>query len=622
MPEFFPHEAKYAFLVSSQSVPCFVCGDTAGKCHVGDTWADCRHKASAESMGGMGWRHRLNGKATSGAAKKAKAPVVQIHDDDGIDPTTDAIRARLWEIQNSDLDSTGKYRQMSNEVVEWLLSRGRLYFHAERRDFASIMFFDATRCLLLGVQSDAFIAWLADCLAMNRQERSFAFILSAIETAGLGEQSEGILPSAFWARRDNSIYLSNGPGRVVKISPLNVSLEHNGVDGVLFPYGQTLAPWTFSSSSIDPFAACSLFSGMSCTANHGPLLFYLWALSLPTDQRTKPPLVASGTVGSGKTRLVRGLFDLFGIPPKIGAVLKNGEADFWTALDGGGVVCFDNADTRTDWLPDALAAAATAGQQVKRKLYSDSDQVTLRANAWVTITTANPTFASDAGLADRLLVVRLNRRSGATAETTLTDEILKARDSGLSWICKTLAVALADTAPVPTGLNSRHPDFAEFAVRIGRAMGRGEEAIAALRAAESDKSLFNLENDTVGAALLELLSSGAFHGTASELLDKIKAIDPGLDGKLSVKGLGKRLSKLWPHLQSAFRAESYKDRNHFTMYQFGEFAEFAEFQTPISEKSPCEEKNSGFIENGTSNSANSADEDFESELVEQESFPW
>jgi hypothetical protein len=59
-----------------------------------------------------------------------------------------------------------------------------------------------------------------------------------------------------------------------------------------------------------------------------------------------------------------------------------------------------------------LACAATGGSQRRRRLYTNSDLVTLRANAWLVLTTANPTFASDAGLADRLLLVRTHRVEG------------------------------------------------------------------------------------------------------------------------------------------------------------------------------------------------------------------
>jgi hypothetical protein len=332
---------------------------------------------------------------------------------------------------------------------------------------------------------------------------------------------------------------------------------------------------------------------MATAAEHGKDLFALWAIAMPSDQRTKPPICLTSPVGGGKTRTVRGLYELYGLPPRVTAIQKNGETDFWVAIDAGGLACFDNADTRVDWLPDALAAAATAGNIERRKLYSNRDRVLLRPRAWVAVTSANPTFAADAGLADRMLVVRLNRRTGQTAESKLSDEIAAARDAGLSWICAILSKALADKNPVPDGLNQRHPDFAALAVRIGRAMGREAEAIAALRAAEADKGLFNLENDAVGAALLELLTAGPFNGTAGELLEALQGIEPSFEGRLSDKRLGKRLSKLWPHLENTLSAVKERDGHTRTWrYLFkppAGFAGFAGFGELFSEKSSTRE---------------------------------
>lgn len=107
----------------------------------------------------------------------------------------------------------------------------------------------------------------------------------------------------------------------------------------------------------------------------------------------------------------------------------------------------------------------------------------MRARAWCVVTSANPTFASDAGLADRLLVVRMERSEGATSDAALSAEIEAKRDAALSHVAETIRTALADSAPTPPGLNQRHPDFATFAVKLDHALGREAEAIAALRCA-------------------------------------------------------------------------------------------------------------------------------------------
>lgn len=510
----------------------------------------------------------------------------------------EAIRAALWGLTQEKIPANEFYRKAASAVVDWLHGRGRFYFHAERPDFAGVMFFDDERKLLLPVGSDAFLAWLADCLGVNRSERIFQFAASAVETEGLSTRSTGIMPAAYWAGRLNgdapAIYISAGPGQMAKITAAAVEIVDNGTDDVLFPAGAVLEPWHLVEDGRDPFESCSIFKDMATAAPHGRELVRLWTMSLFADFACKPPLCVSSPVGGGKTALVRGVFRLLGIVENIAAVTKSGEGDFWATLDGGGLACFDNADTRIDWLPDALAAASTAGSHQKRKLYTDADRVTLRARAAVAITSASPSFASDAGLADRLLVVRLQRRTGETAESTLFNEATAARNAGLSWIARVLSIALADTAPTPGRLNARHPDFASFAVRIGRAMGREAEAVEALKAAERDKSLFNLENDSVGAVLLETMQTGGrFIGTASELLARMQEVDPSLNGTLSQKRLGKRLEKLWPHLEATFKAKRERDGHSKNwMYVFNppeSFAVFAVFETAFQQKSLVKE---------------------------------
>ncbi len=489
----------------------------------------------------------------------------------------------------SKLTPTEQRTRIANAVVKALAGRGRFFFHAERKDFDSAMYFNGERKQLLRIRSDAFGAWLADWLAVNRADSVFKFISAQVETEALNTvRSTAILPEAFWASRPGAFYLSNGDGRMAKITAGNVQLVDNGTDGVLFAAGNTLAPWTLTEPQ-DPFETCSMFKGANCAASHGLNLLRLYTFSLPTNPDSKPPLCLAGPIGSGKTKFTEGVACLYGLPFVANKAEEKGEDSFWASLDGGGLFTLDNCDTRIRWLADAVASAATNGCSQRRKLYTDAERVTLRARAWLAMTTANPTFASDSGLADRLILVRMNRRTDETADAALFTEIREHRDAGLSFIARTLASALADTKPTRAGLNQRHPDFAAFAVKIGRAIGRESETVHALKSAEDDKSLFCLENDSVANALLACLASGeTFTGTASVLREKLIRTDTDIaalaeSGKLSVKRLGKRLSALWPHLEKVLAtAKQEGDRKGFTIYTLKtKSADYAEFQTPI-----------------------------------------
>ena len=487
-------------------------------------------------------------------------------------------------------DAAFQQRQKIADAVVAELSRaGRLFHHAELRDFDSAMFFDTRRKRLERIRSDAFLSWLSDWLAVNRADTLFKHIQAAVETAALlSTAASAILPAAYWHATADAVYLSNGDGQLVRVTPRGLALLDNGTDSVLFAAGRTLRPWNVEAVPADPFETCRLFHNARAAAAHGKDLLRAWIYSLPTNPPCKPPACFAGEIGSGKTRLARGMAELYGVPFSARKVEESSEADFWPTLDNGGLVCFDNADSRTRWLADALACAATGGSQQRRRLYTNSDLVTLRANAWLIVTTANPTFASDAGLADRLILVRTHRADGDSSDAALSDEIQANRDAGLVHIAETLAAALKDTQATPAGLNARHPDFAAFAVRIGRALGREAETVAALQSAEADKSAFCLENDTVAAALLAYLATaGTFTGTAAELVPHLIEMDGELRDRLSAKRLSKRLAALWPHLSKALAtARRETDRKGFAVFTLkAKSADFADFQMPFSQKS-------------------------------------
>ena len=487
-------------------------------------------------------------------------------------PASRKLQAELFQITQQHLPADMKDKAMADAVLKCLTTQGQLYHHSDIKSFEQCLYFNNTRKRLLPLTGDEFQSWLSHFTGINLSVKLYSYMHKAILVESLsGSNTKGIIPERFWAARENAFYISNGDGQVVKVASGRISLEDNGVDEVLFASGHTLASWNLTEAR-DPFTHCRIFSDMKLASPHGLDLLRTWCVTLMANQQTKPPIVLTGSVGGGKTKAASGIFELLGIFPRITKPLEDGEENFWTSMDLGGLFCLDNADTRFSWLPDAIAAAATGGKHEKRQLYTDSCVVRQQANSALIVTSANPCFASDAGLADRLIVVRMLRRE-ETEDASLTREITENRDSGLSWIAQTLAKVLADNAPVEKGLNKRHPDFASLAVKIGRAIGREQEVIEALKNAESDKSRFNLENDDIGLAIINLIeTSGSFDVNAADLFDKLKRIEPSLEKRSTTQRLGKHLKAIWPHLEQVFEAKcrlGHTKVNHYCISKRG-----------------------------------------------------
>ncbi|HRR33988.1 MAG TPA: CHC2 zinc finger domain-containing protein, partial [Kiritimatiellia bacterium] len=446
---------------------------------------------------------------------------------DAEDPASVAfLRGLLIAIMiDKDISGMQKKRSMCGEVCAWLGRRGRFYYDLHDRGHGTAMWFDAREKRLHRVSQDYFRSWLSRATAFSREFRDYRMFISAVEDEALiGEATTGITPRRYWHREGDAIYLSCGEGRMAKVTAESVGMVDNGTDGVVFEQGYALDRWKLvpEEDAQDPFAACRVFSDISTVDGRGLMLVRLWLAGMFGVTGWKPLLVLSGDVGSGKTRVAVAMFQLLGIPSRVTGIDGLGNIkDFWTSIDKGGLFCLDNADHHIPWLPDALSVISTGGTFEKKKLYTDMETVTQEARCWAVITSANPSFASDAGLGDRLITVNLQRVERDTAESVLTREIEERRDAGLSWLCHVMRRALADQEPVPKRMNRRHPDWAEWVYRLGRAAGMAAEAERAIRENESYKALFAVSNDALGRFLLQGLRGG-FRGSAAELAQHLQ----------------------------------------------------------------------------------------------------
>lgn len=228
------------------------------------------------------------------------------------------------------------------------------------------------------------------------------------------------------------------------------------------------------------------------------LAIWLHVIALGGLLPTKPVVIADGAAGSGKTAsLQRIQYAIHGVH-KAQTLGKNDEGDFGVTLMRSPIALLDNVDRYVEWLQDALCAYVTGAGWVRRKKYSDTDEVTIQPKAFLAFATKNPvTFRRD-DIADRSLVFRMERREGFTPLSDLLARVDAIRPLLYGeWLWNLNQIVARVRAGLPEVSSSyRMADFARLALVVGDALGFDRaEVESALEAAQAERDAFLWEMD-------------------------------------------------------------------------------------------------------------------------------
>lgn len=548
-----------------------------------------------------------------------------------------AVYAVSRKCPNNELPKGVPVRLKAWSAAIWLIMRGSFFWHSDYRDFATCMFLDrdAKSCTLMRIMSDEFFAFVAKNAKLedvDPKKGDLAKVLGLVKQIAVNEDySRGVRPGNSWERRGDAVYISSGDTEMCRVKDGKCEIVQNGTDGVVFLRGKTLAPWKLvEGDGKDPFATAKIFTGASFADANGLMNVRLWTMNLLACHATKPPLLITGGAGSGKTRMAKGIKEILGMRQD-GALdlsvqqIEDGDKGldaFWATVNDGKLEVFDNFDTKVKWASDTLQTAATDGQTKRRTLYTTFGVSILRANAHIILTSNNPIFSTEGngGLADRLITIPLTLNRNVSQDAELSAEIAANRNEYLTWIARTLAKVLLDKEPVDKSINRRHPDYGEFSVRVGRAIGDEEGVVQALGAAEADKAILPLMNDAVTKEIMSVLGDKGYEwsGTAGEMSELIIAKqgddeDEKTKTIFSSRRVGKALNKYMRQFSIVFRMDEPKLREGRSVYTFRGMTALGRMSVGLVDYNGTSDKTigrgsaHGFMENRVSNPPNPPD---------------
>ncbi len=453
------------------------------------------------------------------------------------------------------------FRSVTEVVISDLRERARLLHDGHE----GYIFLNGLKTLVAVRFDDPDLRLLISRYGINPTESLFKYIHEAIslETMDHGERT-AIHRYAYYDIRTNVLYIHNGRQSVLRISEKAVETIDNGQYGVLFLDDQDAEPFKIVPVPPDrsPLAE-HIFSRFNFTDGLLPndsacllLLFWFYSLFFENLLSTKPILTIFGPKGSGKTSslmaiglLLKG--EKFGVTP-----LSHDERDFDAAITNSYYVVLDNADSTPKWLNDRLATSATGGSIKRRELYTTNKLVEFVVKCYIAITARTPGFRRD-DVADRLLILRVDRYEKFKSENVLRQDIIDNRDLIMSEVVQHLQAILVALKNHPPDVDVgafRMADFAQFAFRISQEYGIADKLKTLLKTVSREQSLFTLENDTlVDLITLWAQANPGTEVTAHQLCHELTkiAVKHDIDFRYakSPKGLAQRLHNMRSDLE-------------------------------------------------------------------------
>jgi hypothetical protein len=250
-----------------------------------------------------------------------------------------------------------------------------------------------------------------------------------------------------------------------------------------------------------------------------------------------PILVLSGRQGSGKSTLTRRFRDLLDPNEAPSRAQPRNEDDLIIAARNGAVLSLDNLSKIEAWLSDALCRISTGAGFSKRRLYTDSDEVSVYVRRPVIINGITDLVRMP-DLADRALFVDLPHRQHNAPEQTLDREFKEMRPAMLGVLYSAVSAALEGSGEERTPSGIRLADAERWVRAAGPTLELEPDDIsAALRENRSIGDRLLIDDDIVAALILRLLDRrGALETTATDLLRQLRACADEGDERLLPKG--------------------------------------------------------------------------------------
>jgi hypothetical protein len=387
-------------------------------------------------------------------------------------------------------------------------------------------------------------------------------VLSQLEAVALLERPE-YHASIRVAEHDGRVYvdLADRERQIVEISKDGWRVVQDAPVRFVRPFGLLPLPLPERGGTLD-----ELRRFVNVPDDEIPLLLaFAVACFHPTGPYALLQIV--GEQGSAKSSLMRLIHDFTDPQLATGNTLPRDERDLLVSAQQRWLLSFDNVDDLNRKLSSLLCMVVTGAASANRKLFTDADQVILRAKRPVVITSiGNVVTASD--LLDRTLTLTLppippeNRKSEFAIAQELRRDGVRGRIFG--YILDGVSAALAGHASIERDDMPRLADLFSWATAAEAGLGVPTgSAIAAFRQQQAEESALATESE-FAKSVIRLCKTG-WSGTANDLADAVSS-------ELGAQQISNSLREIAPDLRRAGHTIDFVKSNGKKLIRLGRTA--------------------------------------------------
>lgn len=359
------------------------------------------------------------------------------------------------------------------------------------------------------------------------------------------------------ATHENCIYVDIGDatGRAIEVTREGWSIR----DSVPVTFYRTGLTGELATP-VEEFSIWDLWRVLNVAEADQPLVL-AWLLSVWMEHVPCPILAVSGEQGTGKSTASRILADL--VDPSLAPLRRppSSDKDWPVVASGSRLIALDNVSKISPALSDTLCRTCTGESDVRRRLYSNNDQVVYSYRRALLL---NGIAISDVrgDLADRLVLCELRPIETRVTEEFLREVYAEIRGPLVHALLDLLAQVWALLPGIVVEDMRRMGDYMRVLAAVDQILGTS--GLAHYRARLIDMASETTGNDIVLAAIAAAFPRG-WNGLASQLAEVLSPHAPlGPYWPKSGGALSKYLTRVAPVArQSGWVIEEGQDRaNH------------------------------------------------------------